>query len=54
MEGEPAAVRAATSALLHNLGPGHIVNLGHGLTPKARIESVGALVETVVQSGRRE
>jgi uroporphyrinogen decarboxylase len=50
LEGDPAAVIAATSALLRAAGPGHIVNLGHGLTPRARIESVAALVETVVAS----
>jgi uroporphyrinogen decarboxylase len=51
LEGEPATVRAATLELLRAAaGPGHIVNLGHGLTPRARIENVAALVETVVQS----
>jgi uroporphyrinogen decarboxylase len=48
LEGEPEKVRAATRELLNNLsGHGHIVNLGHGLTPQARVESVAALVETV-------
>ena len=51
LERDPTEVIAATRALLRDAtGPGHIVNLGHGLTPKARIESVAALVETVVQS----
>src|ERR1019366_6702610 len=27
--------------------PGHIFNLGHGLTPAAKLENVAALVETV-------
>lgn len=30
---------------------GHIVNLGHGITPQARPESVQALVNAVVESG---
>jgi uroporphyrinogen decarboxylase len=52
LEGEPAEVRAATAALLKSVtGPGHIVNLGHGITPRAKIECVAALVETIVASG---
>jgi uroporphyrinogen decarboxylase len=51
LERDPETVRAATRDLLHAAtGAGHIVNLGHGLTPQARVESVAALVETVVQS----
>ncbi len=46
--GEPEQVREATKALLNSLhGPGHIVNLGHGVTPQAKIECVAALVDTV-------
>jgi uroporphyrinogen decarboxylase len=47
----PDLVRAATTRLLDSLGgaPGHIFNLGHGLTPDARIDCVTALVETVTQ-----
>ena len=26
---------------------GHIFNLGHGLTPAAKLENIGALVDTV-------
>jgi uroporphyrinogen decarboxylase len=49
--GEPEHVRAATSKLLREItGPGHIVNLGHGVTPQAKIECVAALVETVVNT----
>ena len=29
--------------------PGHIVNLGHGILPEAKIECVEALVQTVVE-----
>ena len=45
----PDLVRAATARLLESLrgSAGHIVNLGHGLTPEARIDCVAALVETV-------
>jgi uroporphyrinogen decarboxylase len=52
LERDPAEVAAATRALLRDAtGLGHIVNLGHGLTPQARLDSVAALVETVVHSG---
>jgi uroporphyrinogen decarboxylase len=27
--------------------PGHIFNLGHGLTPTAKLENIAAMVETV-------
>ncbi|HTB62718.1 MAG TPA: uroporphyrinogen decarboxylase family protein, partial [Opitutales bacterium] len=51
LAGEPDQVRTATSELLRLVtGPGHIVNLGHGITPQAKIECVAALVETVVAS----
>jgi len=44
-------VRAATAKLLGQIsGSGHIVNLGHGVTPQAKIECVAALVETVVNT----
>lgn len=50
-ESDPSVVEEATLALLKQLdGRGHIINLGHGITPKARIESVEALVQTVVKS----
>jgi uroporphyrinogen decarboxylase len=53
LEGEPAVVVEATRQLLRAAaGPGHIVNLGHGITPPARLESVAALVETVGREGR--
>jgi len=49
--GEPERVRAATAKLLGQIsGSGHIVNLGHGVTPQAKIECVAALVETVVNT----
>jgi len=27
--------------------PGHVFNLGHGISPKARVEAVAALVDEV-------
>ena len=44
----PEATRRAARALLASVpARGHIVNLGHGITPEAPIESVQALVEAV-------
>ena len=53
MPGEPAAAASAVRAILHdNAGdPGHIFNLGHGITPDARIETFQAVVDEVVASG---
>jgi len=53
MATEPDLVAKATRAHLHSMKGchGHLVNLGHGITPKARIDCVAALVETVVGSG---
>ncbi len=53
MTREPAAAAAAALAVLaDNAGdPGHIFNLGHGITPEARIETVAAVVGAVVGSG---
>jgi uroporphyrinogen decarboxylase len=49
LEGNPQIVRNETKSLLESmrLRKGYIVNLGHGITPKARLESVEALAETV-------
>ena len=45
----PDAVAEATRAALEAMRgrDGHIFNLGHGLTPAAKLENIGALVETV-------
>ena len=44
----PDATRAATKALLAAVpARGHIMNLGHGITPDAPIESVQAIVDAV-------
>ncbi|MCE7882765.1 MAG: uroporphyrinogen decarboxylase [Actinobacteria bacterium ATB1] len=46
----PDATAAATRRILGLVGgsPGHIFNLGHGLTPDTPVESVDALVDAVV------
>ncbi len=49
MELNNAAAVRETRALLGRMNgrTGHIVNLGHGITPRAKVENVAALVETV-------
>jgi uroporphyrinogen decarboxylase len=49
MQTTPEIVRTATTRLLESMRntTGHIFNLGHGITPSAKIECVEALVETV-------
>ena len=46
---DPAVVAAETKKILEAMRgrPGHIFNLGHGLTPAAKLENITALVETV-------
>lgn len=50
---EPDVVERETRALLETMGGarGHVLNLGHGIRPEARPESVGRLVETTVNFG---
>ncbi len=45
----PEVVAAETRRVLNEMRgrPGHIFNLGHGLTPAAKLENIAALVETV-------
>ena len=45
----PEVVAAETSRILREMRgrPGHIFNLGHGVPPNAKLENIGALVETV-------
>jgi uroporphyrinogen decarboxylase len=45
----PEIVAAKTNRVLETMRgrPGHIFNLGHGLTPGAKLENIAALVETV-------
>ncbi|MFA5257368.1 MAG: uroporphyrinogen decarboxylase [Opitutales bacterium] len=49
LEGDPKLVRAEAVALMQSMRerPGHIVNLGHGIRPAARIDAVEALVDAV-------
>ena len=49
METTPETVARETTRLLESMRgtPGHIVNLGHGIHPQARIDCVSALVDTV-------
>ena len=49
--GEPAAVTRAARDLLESMRgrPGHIVNLGHGVPPEARLDCLETLVSTVRQ-----
>ena len=48
-ESTPEVVAAETKKVLEIMRgrPGHIFNLGHGLTPAAKLENIAALVETV-------
>ncbi len=48
-EAAPEVVAAETNKILETMRgrPGHIFNLGHGLTPAAKLENIAALVETV-------
>ena len=48
-ETTPEVVAAETQKVLETMRgrPGHIFNLGHGLTPAAKLENIAALVDTV-------
>lgn len=52
LEGEPAVVRREARALIKSMRgrKGHIVNLGHGIRPTARIDAVEALVQAVAEA----
>ena len=49
VEGTPESVASETTKILETMRgrPGHIFNLGHGLTPGAKLENIQALVDTV-------
>ncbi|HEX5611688.1 MAG TPA: uroporphyrinogen decarboxylase [Burkholderiales bacterium] len=51
----PEAVRREARRVLDGFGsaPGHIFNLGHGITPQASIDAVSALVDEVRAYSRR-
>ena len=52
LAGTDVALAGADKVLAENAGhPGHIFNLGHGITPQARIESFQAVLDAVVASG---
>jgi uroporphyrinogen decarboxylase len=55
LEEDPASAAVAARRVLDDMAgqSGHIFNLGHGIRPTARPESVGAVVETV-QNYRHE
>ncbi|HEY4417112.1 MAG TPA: uroporphyrinogen decarboxylase [Verrucomicrobiae bacterium] len=48
VEATPEIVAHETKIILETMrGRGHIFNLGHGVTPEAKLENISALVETV-------
>ena len=49
VEGTPEVVASETTKILETMRgrPGHLFNLGHGLTPGAKLENIQALVDTV-------
>lgn len=51
-EGTPEAVATETRAIIEAMRgrTGHIFNLGHGLTPGAKLENIAALVATVKET----
>ena len=51
----PASVREQVQRVLDGFGnaPGHIFNLGHGISPHARVDAVEALVDEVRAYSRR-
>ncbi|TDR41657.1 uroporphyrinogen decarboxylase [Tahibacter aquaticus] len=60
---DPAALHASPEAIRREVGrvlashgnaPGHVFNLGHGITPDVKPEHVGALVDAVHELSRRE
>jgi uroporphyrinogen decarboxylase len=51
--GDPETAAEATRRIVRALSSrgGHIFNLGHGITPEARVETVGAVVQAVIEFG---
>jgi uroporphyrinogen decarboxylase len=51
LETNPDQVKSTSLSLLNKMrgDPGHIINLGHGIRPQAKIECMHALVETVTK-----
>jgi len=54
LQASPAAIRQQVTAVIDAFGPhpGHVFNLGHGITPNIDLENVAALVEAVHSQGR--
>ena len=55
LESSPEAVRQQTTEILRARGgrAGHVFNLGHGISPQARLECVDAMVDTVMKFSHR-
>jgi uroporphyrinogen decarboxylase len=51
--GDPSRAAQETQKILKdNAGDiGHIFNLGHGITPDAQIDTLSAVLDTIVHSG---
>jgi uroporphyrinogen decarboxylase len=51
----PEAIRSEVQKALHSFGPypGHVFNLGHGITPDVDPERLGVLIEAVHELSRR-
>ena len=49
LHASPAAIRTEVQKALHSFGayPGHIFNLGHGITPDVNPERLGVLIDAV-------
>ena len=56
MTGEPEAAATATGRLLKAMAPWkrYIFNLGHGITPNARIETVQAVLDCIAAAGSQD
>ncbi len=54
LQASPTAIRQEVTAVMDAFGPypGHIFNLGHGITPDVDPENVAVLVDTVHSHGR--
>ena len=55
LQATPAVISAEVEAALADFGahPGHVFNLGHGVTPDVDPERVKTLVDAVHATGRR-
>jgi len=56
LRAEPAAIRAAVGSTLSDYGdsPGHVFNLGHGITPDINPANLKVLVDSVHELSRRD